>query len=115
MRRVLCEINRIEEILNSAEILEPKEHLDDIVHLGDTVTIDYGDEDLFKFKLVTAVTHFEEIGETVSIDSPLGKAVYLQQLGCESSYEVNKKVFNFKIVELENVQEINKDQNEPEL
>lgn len=105
MRRLLCEIDRIDAILQNAEIVTPKEHLDDIVHLGDTVTIEFDDEDRLTFKLVTSVTNLEEIGETVSLDSPIGKAVYLKQLGDKSSCEVNKKKFNFTIVELENVHE----------
>ena len=114
VERIIHEIERIETILKSAKIIEPQEHLDDVVNLGDTVTIEFDDDDRFTFKLVTSVTNLEEIGETVSLDSPLGKAVYLKLLGDKSSYEVNKNKFNFTIVELENIHE-DKNEQEPEL
>lgn len=103
------EIESIQKVLKEATIIERNKEVDDVVDLGDKVTIEFADGKCKTFQLVST---FMELGE-VSLASPLGKSIYKQRLGDSGEYKVDKRTIKYTIVGLENSQDI-KD-SEPEL
>ncbi len=87
--------------LKKVKIIEKTDD-ETLVEVGDIVTIDmmysYDDIEEMKLKLVGSygIELDAEIQE-VTLESPMGKAIYHKRIGDESSYNVNGKWFDIKI------------------
>lgn len=101
IRIIKNEIARIQDVLNGAVIIERNKEVDDVVDIGDRVTVEIDN----KCKTFTLVSTFMELGE-VSLASPLGKSIYKQRLGDSGEYKVDKRIIKYTIVGLENAQDI---------
>ena len=76
-------------------IVEPTETQDNIVDIGDTVTVRFFDGEE-QFKLVESVHANSDIIE-ISLNSPLGRNIYQRELGYVGSYNVQDNTFDFVI------------------
>ena len=103
-RRIRAQLKEYEETLKKVVIVE--EHNDaNSIDVGDIVTINmiFGPDDIdeLQFRLVGYVSEFNNDNSNltlVSINSPLGNAVYHRQIGEKNSYEVDGRTFNIEIV-----------------
>lgn len=97
---LVSEINSLSLQIENAIIIDSVEMADDCVNIDDTVDINM---------LLTPTTGREmtvqliggtvtEIGKQVSINSPMGKAIYGRRIGETVSYEVNKNNINVKLL-----------------
>ncbi len=103
-RTLMREISEMRNNLLNAEIVE---NLGDesLIDIGDVVKINMifseDDIELETFKLVATNPNFDrnqEISE-VSINSPLGKAIYHKKIGDMTSYKVNDETIQIEIIE----------------
>ena len=100
---ILGQLRECYEKLNQVVIIE-KTSDDSLIDLGDIVTVDmiYSLDDCeeFQFKLVGTVGMCENSDielQEVSINSPLGSAVYHKKNGETVSYKVDNRTFNVVI------------------
>ena len=98
------------EKLDRVVIVEKNENsnfvdIGDIVKLQIMLTIDKYDEKLFK--LVGGIPNFESGAEVreISVNSPIGKAIYRKRIGEKCIYSVNNKYFEVIIKEKVNYTE----------
>ncbi len=79
-----------------------EENIKDLIEIGDVLdivlsTIDEEPETL-RIKLVSDIGGMEDDISLISINSPLGKAIYKKDIHGEYSYKVNNIEFNIKIL-----------------
>ena len=90
------ELRRMYEILNRIVIIE-KHNDQEIVDIGDVIVADMilspDDMEEMTFKLVGASGDFNAEIQEISINSPLGNAVYKKKIGDTCSYSVNNRNF----------------------
>ena len=110
MQTVANQIAEIKKVLSEAIDVE-RQHggADDVVDIGDKVTVLYIDKNEQRTFTLTSV--YMQPGD-VSMDSPVGKAVYLKKLGDTVEIVAPKGIINAKIIGLENAQDIS-DVSEP--
>lgn len=99
---LLGELQRNSDILSRIVIIE-KHNNENIIDIGDTLQVDMeyapGDSEPLIFRLVGMTGSIKSEIEEVSINSPLGKAVYKKKVGDNCSYEVNGMTINATITE----------------
>lgn len=99
---LLGELKRNNEMLPRIVIIE-KHNNEDVIDIGDTlqVNMEYApnDSEPLTFRLVGMIGNVKDEIEEVSINSPLGKAVYKKKVGDNCSYEVNGMTINVNILE----------------
>ena len=95
---IRADISRIKEVLAVAKIIERANKGTDVVDLGDRVTVLYEGEDAPETYKVVARFNSDEEEDVVSINGPLGKAIYLQKVGKVCKFEIEGREFSVKIV-----------------
>lgn len=99
-RIILGQLNERYSMLARVVIVE-KHNNEEIIDIGDVVSVEiiFGDDDIeeITFKLVGGNANFDSEIKEISINSPLGAAVHMKKIGENSSYAVNKNVFNIFI------------------
>lgn len=101
---LMKDISEMRKRLANAEIIES---LDDetIVDIGDTVRVlmmmPEGDNIEGLYKLVATMPNFDPMAEVmeVSINSPIGNAMYQKKVGDNASYKVENRIINISILE----------------
>lgn len=99
---------RIEDKQNTLTLVKliEKENNENILDLGDTATIelDFGDDDkeTCLIKLVSVESYTENGMECVSINSPLGRALYRKNIGEKTYYMVNNNKVNVTLLKKNN-------------
>ncbi len=95
--RLNGELRNMYEALNRIVIVE-KHNDQEIVDIGDVIIADmiYSPDDIeeMTFKLVGASGNFDAEIQEISINSPLGNAVYKNKIGDICSYSVNNRNFS---------------------
>ena len=89
-REDLSRIVIVERDLGSSEVID----------INDTVNV-LLDGDEMTFTLVTGTPDFDAEIPKITVDSPLGKAVYLKEVGYVGSYTVGNRTNNVEIVSKE--------------
>ena len=106
-RMLVSQINEQINKINNVEIIEVVEMEEDCVNIGDTIDInmlfDLNDEEEITIELVGS--EYSTEGE-VSINSPLGKAIYGKKIGDMVSYNVNDNEIVVKILRKTNVRKL---------
>jgi len=103
-RLILGELQRCYDELSRATIIE-RQNNSDIVDVGDIIKVDmYFSEDDFEehiFKLVGGAPTLDLTSniQEVSINSPMGKAIYKKEIGANCSYTVNDEQITILIKE----------------
>lgn len=102
------ELNRKYEELSRIVIIE-KHNNEEIIDIGDVLVVDmvYSEDDCeeFTFKLVGSNGEFDAELPEISLNSPLGKAVYKKKIGENSFYEINNQKIEIFIREKVNMKE----------
>ena len=99
---------RIEDKQNTLTLVKliEKQNSENILDLGDTATIelDFGDDDkeTCLIKLVSVDSYTENDLECVSINSPLGRALYRKNIGEKTYYMVNNNKVNVTLLKKNN-------------
>lgn len=99
---------RIEDKQNTLTLVKliEKGNNENILDLGDTATIelDFGDDDkeTCLIKLVSVESYTENDLECVSINSPLGRALYRKNIGEKTYYMVNNNKVNVTLLKKNN-------------
>lgn len=110
-RLLVSQIESQQEKILSIEIIEVEDLEDDMVNIGDTVSIDMcfsnGDIEPMIITLIGADGVYDE--NKISINSPVGKAIYKHKVGETVSYKVNNNKIVVKINEKYNSMEQAKD------
>lgn len=95
--RLNGELRNMYESLNRIVIIE-KHNNQEIVDIGDVIVADMifspNDMEEMTFKLVGASGDFDAEIQEISINSPLGNAVYKKKIGDTCSYSVNNRNFS---------------------
>lgn len=95
--RLNGELRNMYESLNRVVIIE-KHNNQEIVDIGDIILADmiFSPDDMeeMTFKLVGASGNFDSEIQEISINSPLGSAVYKKKIGDTCSYSVNDRNFS---------------------
>lgn len=112
-RIVMGSLQRMYEGLSNIVIVE-KHNDGEIIDIGDTLLVDLAfspdDTEELNFKLVGTGGNFDADVQEISINSPLGNAVYKKKVGEQSSYSVNGRTISVLIKEKIDLQ---KTQDEP--
>ena len=93
---VIAQINKLMVQSNNIEIIENEDIIDDIVCIGDKVDLEFlyesGDSDTDCFRL-TGNWKYNEYDDyqEITLNSPLGNAIYKQKIGSSVEYVVNEK------------------------
>lgn len=95
----IMEINRLIDIKNSIEIISKHNDVS-LIDMGDIVTIEMNGDDIFDVVLTGKFLADSKSGE-ITLNSPLGKAVYKKKSGDEVSFVANHnkcfvKILNFQ-------------------
>ncbi len=97
---LMKEISRLKNMLLDAEIVESLND-ESLVDIGDVVKLEmFLDPDNVEeniFKLVATTPNFSANIKEVSLNSPLGSAIYQKKVGESTSYSVNNNTFNIII------------------
>lgn len=95
-------------MLSRIKIIE-KHNDPDMIDIDDVVTADlvYDEDDIetLTFKLVGILSSTKPTTEEVSVNSPLGAAVYRKKVGDQCNYEVNGLTINVLIRDRVNIVE----------
>ena len=108
--RLNAELHKIEDNLSAAIMLE-RHNNDDMVDIGDIINIDmFFDDDIeeMTIKIVGARGNMDSDIAEISINSPLGRAVYKKEIGQTCTYLVNGVPVNVLIKSKENVKKADK-------
>lgn len=101
-------IRKIEDKRNTLTLVKliEKENNENILNLGDyaTIELDFGDNDkeTCLIKLVSVESYTENGMECVSINSPLGRALYRKNVGEKTYYMVNNNKVNVTLLKKNN-------------
>lgn len=101
-------IRKIEDKRNTLTLVKliEKENNENILNLGDyaTIELDFGDNDkeTCLIKLVSVESYTENGMECVSINSPLGRALYIKNVGEKTYYMVNNNKVNVTLLKKNN-------------
>lgn len=100
-RLLVSQIDQVKERLERIEIIEVEQLADDQVNIGDTLNIRMiFDKDDSEYLTITLIGgDGKSTAGLISINSPLGKAVYKQKIGALVSYEVNSNPIVVEIIE----------------
>jgi transcription elongation GreA/GreB family factor len=113
-RLILGQLQRIYAILEKVEIVEKNDN-NDLVDIGDIIKIEmiYSEDDKEEeiFKLIGGSPKFDPKAEIqeISINSPIGKAMYHKSIGSRQTYQVNERTFTIDIIEKINLSKENSD------
>lgn len=104
---IIAEIDKVKRILNSAVRVKDEEKVHNTVNLGDIVELnlifDEDDQERMVVRLETVrKNNNEDDFETISVESPLGKAIYKQEVGNTVPYPVNGNMFQAEILSIVN-------------
>ncbi len=102
-RGLMKEINDLKTTYNNASIIDVSKIKNETVGIGNKVVVeleyDKDDKETYSFYLTGG------IGDTtksiISINAPLGKAVFEHQIGFEGTYSVNNRIIKFKILKID--------------
>ncbi len=102
-RLIQSQLKEKYEMLSNAEIVKSQSN-DQIVDIGDILLLNmvFSDDDIeeLKVKLVASNNDdFNEDMEIITLNSPLGQAIYKKKIGEECTYSVNENKFLVRIVE----------------
>ena len=99
--RIIADINRRVAELARIEIVE-KEEVAGVVDIDDIVRLQINgrDDDRELFKLVASSPNFMAPIHEVSVNSPIGAAIYKQNIGATVQYAVRDRKFSATILEI---------------
>lgn len=106
-RALMLEITEMKLKLQNAEIVE---NLGDesLIDIGDIVKVDIifdeDDREEETFKLIATTPSLDAEVEEVSINSPIGAAVYHKKVGDFATYKVRDNTFKLEILEKKNLE-----------
>ena len=97
---LMVEIADMKSRLQNAEIVESDEN-EEIIDVGDVVKVDmiFSEDDREEeiFKLVATTPNFDAGIDEVSINSPVGTAIYHKKVGEITTYKVEGRMFTLQI------------------
>ena len=100
-RSLMLKLHEMKEQSENVEIVEKSENFD-VVQIGDVLLLNMifalNDSEEMIIKLVGRVGKINAEISEVSVESPLGKAIYEKRVSDSVSYIVNDKQFNVDIV-----------------
>ena len=96
---LVSNIMLLNEMISRFEIIEKKDLADHIVNIGDKVVVRFDEDDEEEFKLIAGLPSVAR--NEVSINSPIGSAVFMKEVGSEINYMVGKNTFYATIVSTE--------------
>lgn len=104
---VIAEIEKVRRLLARAVKVQNKEDLLNTVNLGDLVELNliFGEDDqermLVRLGTVRKNNSQDDV-ETISVESPLGSAIYKQEVGSVVPYPVNGNMYSAEILSIIN-------------
>ena len=100
-RSLMKEISDLKEKLRNAEIVT-SDDVEGKVGFGSIVTVNIGSSDSPKEKETFLVSDSDEESEyyKISINSPIGKAIFNQEVGYVGNYDVNGKKWQVEILDI---------------
>lgn len=108
---IVSEINSLAFQIQNAVIIEETAMAIDCVNIDDIVAINMIMTPSIEREMIIQLVGgaITKIGEQVSINSPMGEAIYGSRVGETVSYEVNKKQFSVKILRKVNSKGVSSD------
>lgn len=105
-RALMLEITEMKLKLQNAEIVENLGN-ESLIDIGDIVKVDIifdeDDREEETFKLIATTPSLDAEVEEVSINSPIGAAVYHKKVGDFTTYKVRDNTFKLEILEKKNL------------
>lgn len=101
-------LKRIDDMRNTLMLVKliEKENNEDILELGDSATIelnfDDGDKEICNIKLISTESYIDNDTHYVSINSPLGRALYKKEVGSKTYYMIHNNKVNVIIIKKNN-------------
>lgn len=106
-RALMLEITEMKLKLQNAEIVENLAD-ESLIDIGDIVKVDIifdeDDREEETFKLIATTPSLDAEVEEVSINSPIGAAVYHKKVGDFATYKVRDNTFKLEILEKKNLE-----------
>lgn len=103
----MIEISEMKHKLQNIEIVESMNN-ESLIDIGDIVRVDIifdeDDREEETFKLIATTPSFNAKVKEVSINSPIGAAVYHKKVGDFATYKVKDNTFKLEILEKQNVE-----------
>ncbi len=101
-RALMVEISEMKQKLQNIEIVESLGN-ESLIDIGDIVRVDIifneGNRKEEVFKLIASSPSFDSEIKEVTINSPIGVAIYHKKVGDFATYKVRDKVFKIEIIE----------------
>ena len=101
-RALMVEISEMKQKLQNVEIIESLGN-ESLIDIGDIVRVDIifneGNRKEEVFKLIASSPSFDSEIKEVTINSPIGVAIYHKKVGDFATYKVRDKVFKIEIIE----------------
>ena len=101
-RALMVEISEMKQKLQNVEIVESLGN-ESFIDIGDIVRVDIifneGNRKEEVFKLIASSPSFDSEIKEVTINSPIGVAIYHKKVGDFATYKVRDKVFKIEIIE----------------
>ena len=107
-RLLVSQINSLQQKIDSIEIIKVEELDEDMINIGDTVLIRMAlsPTDISDWEITLIGADGEPTHNKISINSPLGKAIYKKRIGDRVSYQVEKKDIMVDIVDKVNREQL---------
>lgn len=99
-RVLVSEIKSLAQVLENAEVINNETLDENVIGLEDVVTIkmEYSNNEFEIIDVRLDSTGNLNIGESVSINSPLGRAIFGKKVGDTANYKINGKEINVIIL-----------------
>ena len=95
---VKSEINHFVSIVNNAEKVDLSDKKENNVCIGDWVSIVFNDDEEVENYQITLDMNNNFNEDKLSIVSPLGRSLYLQEVGSTVEFKVKENIFKVKIL-----------------
>lgn len=99
-RAIANKINKMLEEEKYLKVIDDNKKDNNTVNIGDIVTlkIKYNNEDYEEETLKLTGKYIPDINTEISLNSPLGKAIYKQKIGSTISYNINNSTITVEII-----------------
>ena len=109
-------VSSLKDTIARLVVIEKEDSQESVVGLGEIVTVMSEDGEVRQFKLTGGMPRLDVNAEVleITINSPMGKAIYKSRVGDTVSYSVNKNNFSATILSKESAKEQSPKESQPE-
>lgn len=100
-RKLNYQLNKMNNDKKKLKIINDK-YINGVVNIGDTIEIKFiYDDDDYELDNIKLTGNYLPVNNEITLNSPLGKAIYKQKLGTKLEYKVNDNIIKIEIKKIQ--------------